>query len=263
MTHPGSHAGYAGQQPPRRVAMPTGLIRRTIVDGEILVDRLEDATLHRRYLPAPWLVRNPQYTAHVNTMYESHYPGRTHTLSLRRRHHCPRLAPCPSGHLLRWRDLILAVIGLHHNANTFLLAVDRRCTREALASAHRLIGRARDGPDIDLVVITQDLLHAAIHIGRLEHPFDRYRRRARRRPPSRFVIRPRSATGHHDANWNHEHSEQQPGRQNTSLSTHGSQTRMLGHSCQPESPIEHATLPPGYRRHHRFTSQVTTVRPSG
>lgn len=28
-----------------------------------------------RYLPAPWLVRNPQYTVLVNTIYESRYSG--------------------------------------------------------------------------------------------------------------------------------------------------------------------------------------------
>jgi hypothetical protein len=61
------------------VALLTGLIRRGIIDGELSVEERGDprycTTLHCRYLPAPWFVRNPQYTARVNAVYESRYPG--------------------------------------------------------------------------------------------------------------------------------------------------------------------------------------------
>lgn len=63
----------------QRVRLLAGLIRRGIVDGELVVDdpaRPRYTTrLVCRYLPAPWLVRNPQLTTQVNAVYESRYPG--------------------------------------------------------------------------------------------------------------------------------------------------------------------------------------------
>lgn len=63
----------------QRVALLTGMIRRGIIAGEIIVDDPSrprySTSLRCRYLPAPWLLRNPHHTVRVNTIYESRYPG--------------------------------------------------------------------------------------------------------------------------------------------------------------------------------------------
>jgi len=63
----------------QRMALLTGMIRRDIIHGEIVVDNPSrprwPGRLRCRYLPAPWLLCNPQYTVRVNTTYESRYPG--------------------------------------------------------------------------------------------------------------------------------------------------------------------------------------------
>jgi hypothetical protein len=70
---------YSDDNYDQRVSLLTGMIRRGIIDGEIVGDdpsRPHYSTrLRCRYLPAPWLVRNPQHTVRVNTIYESRYPG--------------------------------------------------------------------------------------------------------------------------------------------------------------------------------------------
>jgi hypothetical protein len=63
----------------QRVLVLNGLIHRGVIDGDIVIDdpdRVRYATrLRCRYLPAPWLVRNPQHAVRVNQVYESRYPG--------------------------------------------------------------------------------------------------------------------------------------------------------------------------------------------
>jgi hypothetical protein len=63
----------------QRVALLSGMIQRGIIGGEIVVDdpsrSYYSTKLRCHYLPAPWLVRNPQYTVRVNATYEFRYPG--------------------------------------------------------------------------------------------------------------------------------------------------------------------------------------------
>ena len=57
-----------------RTALVMGLLRRGLIDGELLDDGPQP-TLHCRRLPAAWLLRAPIYATRINTVYESRYPG--------------------------------------------------------------------------------------------------------------------------------------------------------------------------------------------
>lgn len=63
----------------QRVALLAGMINRGIINGQIVIDDPSrpryTTTLRCRYLPAPWLLRNPHYTVRVNASYEYRYPG--------------------------------------------------------------------------------------------------------------------------------------------------------------------------------------------
>lgn len=57
-----------------RAKLLEGLIRRGIIDGELIADGSQ-LTLFCRSLPAAWLLRAPREATAINTVYESRYPG--------------------------------------------------------------------------------------------------------------------------------------------------------------------------------------------
>jgi hypothetical protein len=62
-----------------RITILRGLIKREVVDGELVVgdgdDPVYETTFRCWRLPAPWFLHNPSYAARVNQRYESLYPG--------------------------------------------------------------------------------------------------------------------------------------------------------------------------------------------
>lgn len=58
----------------KRQALIEGLLRRRVIDGELITGP-EEPMLRCFRLPAPWLLRSAEYATTANRMYESRYPG--------------------------------------------------------------------------------------------------------------------------------------------------------------------------------------------
>jgi hypothetical protein len=64
------------QRATERLALINGLIRRGVIDGELIAEADERwPTLRCRRLPAPWLLHASEDATTVNAIYESRYPG--------------------------------------------------------------------------------------------------------------------------------------------------------------------------------------------
>lgn len=72
---PGPRQGSFERRIEQRQVLIEGLLRRNVIDGELITTSREEPVVRCFNLPAPWLLRGAEYATAANRLYESRYPG--------------------------------------------------------------------------------------------------------------------------------------------------------------------------------------------